>query len=191
MNIFETKFLPELKAREGGAKFTNHPSDRGGPTKYGVTAEILGRWRRLGRAATADEVRALTEAEADAIYTGLFWVGPGYASIAAISPRLAEELLDTGVNMGTGIPGAWLQRALNGLNRRARDYPDIKVDNLIGEGTRGALRALIRVRGQRGAEDALMKLLNGLQAARYLELAEKRQPNEDFLFGWLEHRVTF
>lgn len=190
MSVFETKFLPQLKAREGGAKFTNHPADRGGPTKYGVTAETLGRFRRLGRAATADEVRALTEDEADRLYTALFWVGPGYASIEPISDVIAEELLDTGVNMGTGVPGPWLQRTLNGLNRRGRDYADIGVDGKIGPATRRALEGLIRARGRDAAERVVLRLLNGLQAARYLDLCERRAPNEEFMFGWLENRVS-
>jgi lysozyme family protein len=35
---------------------------------------------------------------------------------------LAAELLDTGVNMGTGTATGFLQRALNALNRNGRDY---------------------------------------------------------------------
>lgn len=189
MSIFHDRFLPELKAREGGAKFTNHPADRGGPTKYGVTAAKLGEFRRLGRAATAEEVRGLTEEEADRIYTQDFWTGPGYDRIEPLSPRIAEELLDTGVNMGVGIPGRWLQRSLNVLNRQGRDYRDIAVDNLIGSGTTGALKSLIRVRGQRVAEDCVLKILNGLQVARYIEITERRQANEQFMVGWLSHRV--
>lgn len=189
MSVFDTKQLPGLLAREGGEKYTNHPSDRGGPTKWGVTAAKLGEFRRLGRAATPDEVKALTREEAANIYRTDFWVRPGYALLEPLSERIAEELLDTGVNMGVGVPGRWLQRALNALNRQGRDYRDIAVDNAIGNGTRDALAALIRVRGKAGAEDAVLKLLNGLQAARYLELSEKRTANEDFMFGWLANRV--
>jgi lysozyme family protein len=189
MTVFDTKQLPALLAREGGEKYTNHPSDRGGPTKWGVTAAKLGEYRRLGRAATPAEVQALTRDEAASIYRNDYWLRPGYALIEPLSERIAEELLDTGVNMGVGVPGRWLQRALNALNRQGRDYRDIAVDNAIGNGTRDALAALIRTRGKAGAEDAVLKLLNGLQAARYLELSEKRQPNEDFMYGWLANRV--
>lgn len=189
MSVFHTKQLPGLLAREGGEKYTNHPSDRGGPTKWGVTAATLGQYRGLGRAATPAEVQALTRAEAAALYESEYWVKPGYASIEPLSERIAEELLDTGVNMGTGIPGKWLQRSLNALNRRGRDYGELPLTGNIGPMTREALKGLIRARGQAGAEDAVLKLLNGLQAVRYLELAEKRQPNEDFMFGWLAQRV--
>lgn len=189
MSVFHTKQLPGLLAREGGEKYTNHPSDRGGPTKWGVTAATLGQYRRLGRAATPAEVQALTRDEAAALYESEYWVKPGYARIEPLSERIAEELLDTGVNMGVGVPGRWLQRALNALNRQGRDYRDIDVDNAIGNGTRDALAALIRVRGKAGAEDAVLKLLNALQAVRYLELSENRTKNEDFMYGWLANRV--
>lgn len=188
-SIFETRILPELKAREGGAKYTNHPSDRGGPTKYGITAATLGRYRRLGRDATPAEVQALTEPEADAIYTGLYWTGPGYSRIEPYSVAIAEELMDTGVNMGTGLPGSWLQRSLNAMNRRGRLYPDLKVDNDIGGRTTDALRLLISADGKQQTEECILKLLNGLQTVRYLELCEGRSPNEDFIRGWLRHRV--
>lgn len=189
MSIFETRILPELKAREGGAKYTNHPSDRGGPTKYGITAATLGRYRRLGRDATPDEVQGLTEPEADAIYTGLYWTGPGYSRIEPLSVRIAEELMDTGVNMGTGLPGEWLQRALNAMNRKGRLYADLKVDGDIGGRTTEALRLLIAADGRERAEDCILKMLNGLQTVRYLELCERRVANEDFIRGWLAHRV--
>jgi lysozyme family protein len=65
MNAIDT-ILDEIIRREGG--YVNHPADRGGPTKYGITAQTLGRWRKLDRPATATEVKALTETEARAIY---------------------------------------------------------------------------------------------------------------------------
>jgi len=35
----------------------------------------------------------------------------------------------------------------------------------------------------------LLKGLNALQGERYIELAEKRQANESFVYGWLRTRV--
>ena len=51
-----------------------------------------------------------------------------------------------------------------------------------------ALRRLLAVRGAAG-EGVLLKALNALQGARYIELAEGRAANESFLFGWLDARV--
>ena len=50
---------------EGG--YVNHPKDPGGATKYGITAATLGAHRGLGRAATPNEVKALSLAEATRI----------------------------------------------------------------------------------------------------------------------------
>src|SRR5690606_13690489 len=65
MNAIDT-ILDEIIRREGG--YVNHPADRGGPTNFGITAQTLGSWRKLGRPATAAEVQALKEPEARAIY---------------------------------------------------------------------------------------------------------------------------
>src|SRR3990172_7566648 len=41
--------------REGGAKFTDDPADRGGATKFGITAATLGRARRQPSPADVEE----------------------------------------------------------------------------------------------------------------------------------------
>jgi lysozyme family protein len=185
-------FLPQLLQREGGATYTNRAADRGGPTKYGVTARKLGEYRRLGRPATADEVRQLTEGEARALYRAEFWAGPGFDRVATVSARIAEELLDTGVNMGAGVPGRWLQQSLNACNRRGRDWPDIEVDGQLGERTLSALRSLLARRGHRAGEDLVLKCLNGLQFGRYWSILQAGGPNgdqEENFVGWITHRI--
>ncbi len=37
----------------------------------------------------------------------------------------------------------------------------------------------------------MLKALNCTQGERYLELAEKREANESFVYGWLEERVRY
>jgi len=51
---------------EGGARYTNHPNDPGGPTKYGITIHDVRKYLKPG--ASAADVRALTEQQARAIY---------------------------------------------------------------------------------------------------------------------------
>src|SRR3546814_1593210 len=81
-------------------------------------------------------------------------------------------LFDTGVNMGPAVAVGFLQRALNALNRNGRDWADLAVDRSIGPATLGALRALLRVRGQAGA-CVLVRAMTALQGARYIELDRK------------------
>lgn len=166
--------------KEGG--YSNHPADRGGPTRWGITQAVAHRNGYRG------DMYALPRETAIAIYRAEYFEKPGFVGVAALSPAIAEELFDTGVNMGPAIPSMMLQRCLNALNRGGTDYPDLLVDGKIGPGTIAALRAYLKVRGKEG-EGVLLKALNCLQGERYVDLAEKRPANEAFLYGWIRTRI--
>lgn len=167
--------------KEGG--YSDHPSDRGGKTMWGITEAVA---RRNGY---GGDMRRLPRTTAVAIYRAEYLEKPGFAAIAAISAPIAEELFDTGVNMGQSLPALWLQQLLNALNGQGRLYADIKEDGDLGPASRAALTACLEARGA-DAEAVLLKALNCLQGARYVELARSRPANEDFLFGWLRTRVA-
>lgn len=166
--------------REGG--YVNHPADRGGPTNWGITEAVARRQGYMG------EMRALPKSDAVAIYRQLYWLAPRFDAVAERAPMLAAELFDTGVNMGTGTATAFLQRALNALNREGADYHDLKVDRQIGPATLLALDAYLHKRG-RAAESVLIKAVEALQGAHYIHIAEARPSQEAFVYGWLAHRV--
>jgi len=175
------RLIEPLLAREGG--YSNHPLDRGGETNHGITVAVA---RANGYRGPMQD---MTKAQAKDIYRKRYWSGPGFDRIAALSVPVAEELFDTGVNMGPAVGSMFLQRALNGLNRQGADYADLLADGDIGPATLAALRAYLRKRGPEG-EEVLLRALNVLQGARYIELAEKRTANEAFLYGWLRTRVA-
>lgn len=175
------RIVAAILEREGG--YVDHPSDRGGPTCWGITEAVA---RANG---WTGPMRDLPRALAEDIYRRRYWTAPGFDRIAAVSERIAAELADTGVNMGPSVAAAWLQRWLNGLNRQGRDYPDLAVDGAAGPATVAALRAYLARRGAEG-EAVLLRALNCSQGHRYLELAEGRTANEDFLYGWVRERVT-
>ena len=172
--------IEDVIAREGG--FSSHPADKGGPTRWGVT-QAVARANGYG-----GDMRAFPYHQAAAIYRRDYWEVPGFCFVAEMAPRVAAELFDTGVNMGTGVAAGFLQRALNALNRGARDYPDVAVDRFIGPKTLAALGTFLRLRDGVG-ETVLLKALEALQGARYIDLAETRPANEAFLYGWLARRV--
>ena len=174
------ELIDDLIAREGD--YVNHPADRGGPTRWGITEAVA---RRQGY---HDNMRQLPRNEAAAIYKRIYWDAPGFADVAGIAPDLAAELFDTGVNMGTGTATGFLQRALNALNRNGRDYADIAVDRKMGTATLGALSAFFDKRGP-SAETVLLKAIDALQGAHYVRLAEARPSQEAFLYGWLSNRI--
>jgi lysozyme family protein len=176
---FET-LVDQLIDREGG--YVNNPGDAGGATRFGITEGIARRHGFVG------DMRCLPRTEAVAIYRRLYWLRPGYDKVAALAPRIAAELFDTAVNMGVGVASGFLQRALNALNRNGRDYRDLAVDRAIGPRTLSALEAFLTVRGASG-ESVLLKAIEALQGARYIDLAERRPANEAFLYGWLANRI--
>jgi len=174
--------IDEVIAREGG--YSNHPADRGGPTNFGITQAVA---RANGY---AGDMRQLPRGVAEAIYRRLYWERPGYAFVAEIAPNVAAELFDSAVNMGPATATAFLQRALNALNRNQKDYPDLKTDRLVGAKTLAALGAFMRLRGKTG-EKVLLKAIEALQGERYVALAESRPANEAFLYGWLANRIGY
>lgn len=174
------QFIEALLQREGG--YVNDPNDLGGETNWGITLEVARNYGYLGA------MSAMPRSVATSIYREIYWYAPKFDQVFDISSRVAEELFDTGVNMGVGIAGQFLQRSLNALNDQGKHYADLVVDGQIGPGTLKALRSYFKIRPYHG-ESVLLKALNCLQGARYIELCEKREKNEAFLFGWLDDRV--
>ena len=181
MDVVGVRELVEgLIEREGG--FVNHPADRGGPTRYGITEAVARAHGYAGPMAT------FPRDQAEAIYERLYWRRPRFDEVARVMPLVAAELFDTGANMGPGVAATFLQRALTALNRNGSDYMDLVPDGRIGPRTLTALEAFKVVRGA-SAETVLLRALEALQGERYLRLAEKRPSNEAFLYGWLANRV--
>lgn len=175
------RLMEHVLGKEGG--YVNHPSDRGGETNWGVTVGVA---RRHGYAGA---MRDMTRDQAVALYRKLYWNAPSFDQVAEIHEGVAAELFDTGINMGTNVAAMFLQRLLTGLNRQGRDYADIKPDGDIGPATLAALRSYLAVRGHTDGGAVLLKGMNALQGARYVQIAESRLANEDFLYGWLRTRL--
>lgn len=97
--------LDEILEREGG--YSNHPADRGGPTKYGITLPTLAVWR--GHSVSPEDVRALTAEEAKAIYRERY-----LQPFLHVEPiELRAQVVDIAVH--SGVDTARM------LYRRARD----------------------------------------------------------------------
>lgn len=167
--------------REG--RYVNHPSDPGGATNWGITQRVARANGYMG------DMRALPKATAREIYRREYIQKPGFMPIAEIDPIIAEEVIDSGVNAGQKRAALWFQQALNVLNRRAVDYPDIVEDGDIGGKSIAALQALRRKRGELGARRLMLKALNGLQFIHYFKLAEGGTKFEDFMVGWVDSRI--
>lgn len=180
-DLFDLKLADEVIGKEGG--YVNDPRDSGGETIWGITKDTA---RRYGY---TQAMVMMPRSTAVAIYRARYWTEPGFNKVAAINERVAAELFDTGVNMGVNRAGEFLQRALNALNNGGKHYADIDEDGDVGPATRRALTAYLDRRGAQG-ETVLLRALNALQGAFYLDLAARRPKDEAFVYGWLLNRVS-
>ena len=119
--------IGDIIRREG--PFIDHPADRGGPTKYGITLATLASWRQ-GMTTTAADVQAMSEATARDIYQARYIIAPGFDKIAP--EQLRNLVVDIGVMSGPARATRLLQQALG-----------VTVDGMLGPVTLGKLPRML------------------------------------------------
>jgi lysozyme family protein len=97
--------LARVLKHEGG--YTNHPSDPGGPTNFGITIHDYRRYIKAN--GTAADVRAMKLADAAKIYRARYWDALRCDELPA---GLDYAVFDYGVNSGIGRAGKVMQRLL-------------------------------------------------------------------------------
>lgn len=187
MSYFE-QALARVLEHEGG--YVDDPADRGGETYRGIARRFhpdWPGWRIIDRArgnngfpGSLDRNAHLQQAVAD-LYRKLYWAPVGGDRLS--DEALAIELMDTAVNMGVRRAARFLQEGLNLLNRNQRSWPDLVVDGWVGDKTFSALDRCLR---GRDGQVILLKILNTLQAERYLEIMRADPTQERFARGWLK-----
>jgi len=170
------KIFEELIDREGG--YVNDPKDSGGETKYGITKRVARKYGWNGSMIKLPKDIAID------IYKRKYWDKLNLDTVYRYSPEVAEEMFDTAVNMGTGRAGKFLQRALNLLMDA-----ELVVDGIIGIKTLAVLDRYAMRRGDDGKK-VLLKMLNSMQGAFYVSLAEQRSKDKRFIYGWFKNRVS-
>jgi lysozyme family protein len=166
-----------LFAVEGGYVFD--PKDPGGETNHGITKAVAVGAGYLGA------MKELSQEQAGNIYITNYISKPGYLDVIALSPAVGEKLTDAGVNAGPGRSSRWFQTALNSLSRGGKDYPNVTVDGQVGKGSVSAYTALQRVRGNVGACELVLKLVDAQQAVYYMSLVHLSV----YTPGWVAHRI--
>jgi lysozyme family protein len=157
---------------EGG--FVNNLADRGGATNFGITAATLGKARNLGRPATVDEVRALSRADAAAIYKRHYVTDPKFSSVTNDDCRLI--LVDTGVLHGPARSVAFLRQCLS-LPISAQ--PQSQLDD-----------ATITNANNFARQAALPSHILALRLKSYTDIVKQNPSQAVFLRGWVNRVGT-
>lgn len=97
--------LARLLVHEGG--YTNHPSDPGGPTNFGIT--IFDYRMYVKPNATAADIKAMKLSEAKTIYDAKYWDAQRCDDLPS---GVDDSIFDYGVNSGIGRSGKVLRRVL-------------------------------------------------------------------------------
>lgn len=161
-------FLPAYRktiANEGGD--SNHPQDRGGLTRFGISERTL---RALGYAIAVSDI---TPAFAEQFYRLHFWDEYRYGELH--EQAIAEQIFDACVNMGPRHAHECAQRAIRACNVRLKD------DGVLGPATRAALNS-VPLHCWLAAFES--------ETAGYYRLIAALDPSQRvFLEGWMGHRA--
>lgn len=176
---------------EGG--YVNDPTDAGGETFKGISRKYHPSWpgwkildlhKKDSNFPKNSYKDSNLDVEVKNFYKANYW--DINLLDQCLSQNVANELFDTGVNMGTARAAKFLQRALNLLNKNNTIYEDIVEDGKIGIATINALTKCINYKG----DEYLYKILNILQGQHYIDYMTKSPTQEKYAYGWLS-RVEF
>lgn len=181
MALTVKQIIDGIIEREKG--YVDNPKDRGGPTRWGITERVA---RTNGY---QGDMRELPRPLAYEILLHQYYIEPGFNEVNRFSTPIAVTLTDAGVLCGQFRAATWLQVALNALNREQRLYPDLVEDGKLGPRTFAALRAYLDARGQDG-EVVMLRALNCQIGSHFISVTRAREANEEFIYGWLLHRVN-
>jgi lysozyme family protein len=151
--------IPKVLAREGGARFTDDPADRGGATKWGICQ----------RAYPDLDIRNLTEPQACAIYKRDYWDRLRGDDIA--SQGIAEAIFDAAVNLGVRTASRMAQGVL-GIE---------PADGVIGSESLKTINA--------ADERLFVAAFALARIARYAAICNGDRSQTRFLLGWINRAL--
>jgi lysozyme family protein len=160
--------LSDVLDREGWPQYTEHPHDKGGPTKGGITLRTLESWRH--RRLPRQDLARLKREEALQILRRLYIDANGIFRLIE-SPLLAQ-VVDSAVLSGPSLAVKEVQRLV-----------DVSDDGICGPITMAAIDAVdVKELGRR------LAVARALRLARF---AVKHENQTTFLVGWLTRALSF
>jgi len=185
MALFE-KAYGITAGHEGG--YAHNPADTGGETYSGISRKWNPAWPGWAKVdavtqKTRDVKSIDRQLRSDAVleeviarfYRQNYWDTLRLSEVT--SQVIAEKLYDISVNMGVRKAALILQEALNLTNQNGRAYPDISEDGQVGPTT-------LRMANNHPRDWLLLKVVQALQAERYLNIMRANGTQEVFAATW-------
>lgn len=144
---------------EGG--YVDHPLDKGGPTKKGITIRTLSKY--LGRKATRDDVKNLNYETIKIIYKKYYWDVLNLDHV--LDQGIATALFDMGVLCGTGTASRLCQDVL-GITQSKK--MDLQTFDALNETT----------------DETFIPAFADRNIRRFEEIVAKNPDQRVFLKGW-------
>jgi lysozyme family protein len=160
------EIIDDILSREGG--FVDHPVDKGGPTKFGITLATLKDWRNAPT--TVEHVKSMTEVEAREIYRQRYLVDPGLHKIQ--DPQVRALAVDCAVNHGPRNAVKMLQEAAH-----------VFADGSFGRQTEAAVNRM--------DAKALYRRLCAERAKFYGRIITRDPSQAVFASGWMHRLAEF
>lgn len=181
---FALAALAAVYVNEGG--YVNDPTDRGGPTRYGITEKVARQWGYKGNMRDFPKhCDALTPVCSDIIYKTDYIDKPGFFPFASMEPAVLDELVDSAVLHGPNKPSRWLQLALN-----AECGSKLKVDGAVGPATVGAYAGCRVTKDPLYLCVAVLNRMDKAQEAYFDAIIAYRPSQKRFERGWKRARLN-
>ncbi len=168
------KLINHILLLEGG--YANHPEDRGGATKHGITLATL--TNHLGRQATNQDIKQLTKKQAADIYEQHYY---HYPRIDQLPHLLQPIMLDMAINHGCKTAIKLMQTQL-----KTDNYPVGAIDGIIGKKTKAASQ---QARDQEGIH-YINKLIER-RIQHYKAIVKNDPTQKKFYNGWMNRTETY
>ena len=169
------EMIDDILRREGG--YVDHPSDPGGPTKFGITQKTLSAY--VGRIVLKKEVEDLSEDIAREIYERNYYIGP---RIDQLPEFIQPFVFDCAVNHGPRRAIKFVQSVCN----QAGYQPALSVDGAMGPNTSNGADWANDNMG-----DVFLKALIEERRNFYLTIVAANPSQKVFLNGWMNRVNEF
>jgi lysozyme family protein len=163
MDVFKDIALPLVLVFEG-MNFTNHPADKGGPTRYGIIQRVYDKYC-LEKNKPLISVEKISVKDVEDIYCTKYW---NPVRCKEMPEKLSVVVFDTTVNSGQGRAVKILQQTI-----------DAKVDGIIGKET------IEKILNNSKDKNKLANLFIDIREQFYNKIVAVDSTQKVFLKGWL------